>query len=167
MATQIQAQSEAVRTLTALDSVPVSMLALLTQAPDDSSEYAARIIFARSLAGQSVAELAAQLVARQNMDGGFGGAAGYASNPLDTALALQALVVSGSSDAAAITRAKLYLISRQDTSGGFGFEGNPVSVYVTALVSRSLQQGVPVTVMALFASATASRTSNASSFGVP
>lgn len=85
-----QAAAETLRTLNALatpggaDPVP---LAFLAAAGTDATEYLARAVVANAEAGALAA-----LEARRNPDGRFGGAAGYASDPLDTALALETLV---------------------------------------------------------------------------
>ncbi|UUZ48732.1 hypothetical protein LP420_39735 [Massilia sp. B-10] len=57
-----------------------------------NTDYLARQIRSLSGAGARPDELAARLVALQNSDGGWGVAARYQSNPVDTALAIQALL---------------------------------------------------------------------------
>ncbi|MBI5746885.1 MAG: hypothetical protein HZA13_07770 [Nitrospirae bacterium] len=104
------------------------------------SEYVARKIKVFVNQGIDTTKEVATLLSRQNPDGGFGGAAGYPSNVLDTAMALQGLAVSGSADATTISQAVSYLLSSQNADGGFGFvKGEASRVYYTALVMQALE----------------------------
>ncbi len=144
VATALQCRSEAAATLRRIANVPAALTAAIDADPEDNTEYLARKALSRLQAGQGASAMLDQLAARQNGDGGWGGAPYYASNPLDTAWALQAMVSGGASDPSYITRAKQYLISKQNVSGGFSFDDNPASVNLTALASYALQQGVQV-----------------------
>lgn len=60
------------------------------------------------------------LLKLQNNDGGYGLSDGYASDIIDTKLALKALIDCGETDAA--TKAALYLSSLQNDDGGFSYQ---------------------------------------------
>lgn len=73
--------------------------------------------------------------------GGWGGDAGYETNLLDTASALQALNSANYPDLAARNTALAYLTNTQNPDGGWAFTpGGDSSIYVTAIVSATLQQ---------------------------
>ena len=80
-----------------------------------------------------------RLLALQNSDGGWGLAGGYDSDPLDTALAIQALRKASASPAA-IGRAVQFVTHNQNADGGWG---NAVSAEsrtgITATVLMALQ----------------------------
>jgi len=79
------------------------------------------------------------LAVRQNPDGGFGANISYASNPLDTALALEAMVMAGTpEDDASLGKAVGYLLGRQLDNGGWKDGANEASVYVTAWAMSAL-----------------------------
>ena len=89
------------------------------------------------------------LTDNKNSDGGWGLIGGRLSDPLDTALALQALKSVNYSDQTVINSAISYLLSTQNTDGGWAFyQGDPSTgsgqadsnVYMTAIVSWTLQQ---------------------------
>ena len=76
-----------------------------------------------------------------NSDGGWGIDGLYQSNLLDTALSLQALITSNYLDQNIFNSAVNYLISAQNTDGGWGFyQGDDSNIYITALVSITMQQ---------------------------
>jgi len=88
--------------------------------------------------GQQAA-LAASLEALRNPDGGFGPAKGYASDPLDTALALRALRALGRPAGASIGAALTTLAAQRDPAGGWPMvPGGEVSTVVTAEVLLAL-----------------------------
>jgi len=67
--------------------------------------------------------------------GVWGGYAGYNINNLDTTLALNALNAVNYSNQATISNALLYLVTNQNSDGGWGFYvGDDSNVYMTALV---------------------------------
>lgn len=85
---------------------------------------------ARVLTGEAAAQARAELVARQNPDGGWGADLGLESNPLDTALALAALLVGGPTGA--IASGRVYLADRQLADGGWSMtSGGPSHVTST------------------------------------
>lgn len=71
------------------------------------------------------------IVAHQNSDGGYGYSTTAGSDGNDTAAAIQALIAAKNYDASssatvndAISKAKIYLLSTQDKSGGFLYDTN-------------------------------------------
>lgn len=77
----------------------------------------------------------------QNADGGWGVASGYASSPLDTALALMAVQrdPDPSRQALARDKAKAYLLSHQNADGGWSHAAGGVSrTATTAAAVRAL-----------------------------
>lgn len=80
------------------------------------------------------------LLPNQNTDGGWGLAV-QESDSIDTVLALQALKAVNFSDQTIIQSTINYVLSIQNPDGGWGFyQGDESSVYMTALVSMTLQQ---------------------------
>ncbi|MEE9910342.1 MAG: gliding motility-associated C-terminal domain-containing protein [Deltaproteobacteria bacterium] len=86
------------------------------------TDYLARKIETLKISGQDVGALLADLVSRQNADGGWGSNKNYLSNPVDTSLALKALSAAGYTDHNTIASAIDYLKSRQNVDGGWGNE---------------------------------------------
>ncbi|MEW6419741.1 MAG: CARDB domain-containing protein, partial [Nitrospirota bacterium] len=105
-----------------------------------------RKIFSLSIAGIIVQQDVDNLVALQNTNSGWGLYYGNKSDPLTTALALQALKAANYPDQTVTQTAIDYLLSTQNTDGGWGFypspcsgcEGDESNVYMTALVWQSL-----------------------------
>jgi len=87
-------------------------------------DYLARKIAQLSDSGHDVAALAADLIDRQNSDGGWGSNGPYSSTPADTALALQALFEAGESSSPAIGLAITYLLREQNADSGWGTDGH-------------------------------------------
>lgn len=82
----IQVRSEAAITLRALaQTVPPMLYTSIDGVTPDTTEYLARKAIAKQLASATDAAPVNALVKFQNADGGFGAAAGLASNPQDTA----------------------------------------------------------------------------------
>ena len=93
------------------------------------------------IAGVDVSNDLLSLVNKRNMDGGWSGDGDSASMINDTTLALQALKAVNYPDQTIIQSAINYLLSTQNADGGFGFyQGDESNVYMTALVSMTLQQ---------------------------
>src|SRR5262249_11257648 len=99
---------------------------------DANVEYAARRILAAIAAKQSASADVGMLLGQQNADGGWGFQPGYQSNPLDTAVALQALRATNASPAAG-ANGLAYLTGAKLADGGWDVS-NTSSVYVTANV---------------------------------
>ncbi|HEX6929060.1 MAG TPA: carboxypeptidase regulatory-like domain-containing protein [Gammaproteobacteria bacterium] len=135
IATAQQATAEA---LIALDSSGASHdagIAFLANTPfaEQPTRYLARFMVA---SGSVNASAQAELLSRQNADGGFGVFAGASSNVIDTAFALRALAES--SDIAAIDAAATWLGNAQLDNGAWpGPDGQPSRVS-TARVTGAL-----------------------------
>jgi Carboxypeptidase regulatory-like domain/CarboxypepD_reg-like domain/Prenyltransferase and squalene oxidase repeat len=140
LATPVQATSEAVRTLRLLGrgsevSAADTYLAAQTY---HGTEYLARIIVSGAGTGHFNSSLILELLTDQNLDGGFGGQVGSDSTPVDTAFALDALAVSGSTGSAAVGQAVAYLLQAQRNDGSWSDLSGASDVYTTALVARAL-----------------------------
>lgn len=136
IATPLQSHTEALQSFKLLSVIPTPLADGVAAEVEDSTEYLARKIIALSLAGRDVSVLAGQLASRQGEDGGFGGAAGYDGNPLDTAFALLAL--NGRVSTASIPKALGYLQTIQNADGSYQF-GELEKLYTTAYVLQALR----------------------------
>lgn len=139
IATALQARAEAVRTLHQFDTVPSSLASSLANDTENNTEYMARRLVALSGASGYGAALSAQLdalEARQNSDGGFGGAPGYASNSLDTAWALAGLAAGARSTP--VAAALQYLKLAQQADGSYT-TGSRSDLYTSANVLTALR----------------------------
>ncbi len=145
-ATRSRDTTEALAALTAFDSsFPAAdrdravqwLMARLTANTDEIARIAPALV---SSAGSTSADLRAKLRAVQNADGGWGLAAGYGSDPLDTALAVLALSGASDTPAAALDLAAAYLVARQGADGGWSnVAGGASRGSVTAAVLRALK----------------------------
>ncbi|WP_162058781.1 carboxypeptidase-like regulatory domain-containing protein [Undibacterium sp. KW1] len=145
IATPLQARAEVAQTLQLLASTPASLLTSISSEPDASTEYLARKIITLATAKADTSALMAQMLNRINVDGGFGGAPGYASNVLDTSLALLALKQADRTDG--VVAALAYLQSVQGTDGSFQLNGRIdlySSIYALAAY-RAHASAVPLT----------------------
>ncbi len=120
-------------------------------APDHDT--VTRQIVALVGAGFDVSALVTTLLAGQNdallnpalpnfPEGGWGSASGYATNVLDTLLALDALHAAGQAATAAVTQPAVdYLRAAQHGDGGWGLQvyGDTSNLYLTAHVLLTLQ----------------------------
>jgi protocatechuate 3,4-dioxygenase beta subunit len=99
-------------------------------------------------AGYDVSPIRDYMLSVKNTDGGWGVIEGFESDIKRTALALQALKAANYSDINTIGTALGFLISTQNADGGWGFypsacsncEADPSNVYMTAIVSSTLQK---------------------------
>ncbi len=138
IATPSQATAETLRARYALApngySASPATLAFLDASTDQAvTEYLARALVAHIEAGTTASNILSALVNNQNPDGGFGGAPGFASTPLDTAYALEALSVAKFDNKTLIGKALAYLQNQQRSDGGFGLDAvNDNSIYITA-----------------------------------
>lgn len=107
-----------------------------------NNDYLARKISSLASNGKDVSSLISILVSLQNPDSGWGISSSYiVSNPVDTTLTLQALKSLNYPDQNIISSALGYLLSTQNPDGGWGFySGDSSNVYMTALVSSTLQR---------------------------
>lgn len=133
----LQVRTETHATLRQLASAPTPLAELIARDESTAVEMLARKAAALAPAGRDVAGVLAALAQRQNADGGFGGASGYRSNPLDTALALRAFKAAGQSQSTLIGNAIAYLQSTQAADGSFPF-GDPDSVHSSAEALQAL-----------------------------
>jgi hypothetical protein len=141
--TYVRDTFEAAKTLQVL-SIPVSEYQLTLDWLDftrfNSAWQIAQKLQILSKAGSDITQVIATLLESRNPDSGFGGAKGYpVSNNLDTALALQAFKAANYSDTTLLGQSLNYLISNQNTDGGWGFTSGDVSnTYVTSIALRAL-----------------------------
>ena len=100
--------------------------------------YIAGRVLALNLGDGSVNALIPALDPLRNA---WGGGEGYEIDILDTSLALQALKSANYADLTLINTALTYLTTNQNSDGGWGFrQGDDSNVYMTAVVSMTLQQ---------------------------
>ncbi len=138
IATSVQATAEIMRLKYALNPSDYHANANSLDFLDASTnqgitEYLARDLIARAEGGYPTTDVMAALAANQNSDGGFGGAPGFGSTPLDTAYALEAFNIAKYDDKAAIGKALAYLQTQQRNDGGFGLNtANDNSLFLTA-----------------------------------
>ncbi|MEJ2347131.1 MAG: CARDB domain-containing protein [Gammaproteobacteria bacterium] len=104
-----------------------------------NSDYVAREIGALTALGGNPQW--AELAALQNADGGWGFEQGYASDPLDTALALQALAPQATYYKSQVDTALQYLAGNQNADGGWGSADSTGSrVVATVAVLKALHE---------------------------
>ncbi|MDD2893354.1 MAG: CARDB domain-containing protein, partial [Halothiobacillaceae bacterium] len=118
----------------------VAALNWLAQHPSPNNDYLARqaSLLAEDGKGGGAAQRSA-LLGLQNADGGWGLAAGYQSNVLDSALAVLALAGQGVNQAV-LDKAGQYLVAAQNSDGGWSFAPNgPSRTSVTATAIRALK----------------------------
>lgn len=143
IASQFQNRSEAAQTLQAfVPPAPAQLVDALIATADSDTEYLARKIISSSLAGRVITPDVGFLLARRNLDGGFGAHVRFESHALDTAWTLVALQTSGTGDPSVIAGASDYLLSIQQANGSFGLRGNSSQYLTTAMVMMALQ-GAP------------------------
>lgn len=139
-------------TLTQLDLAfnnAAPALGWLNQNASTNTDYLARHAATLSELGGDATPVRATLAGLQNSDGGWGIAAGYRSDPLDTALAVLALANGGATQAA-LDQAGQYLLAQQNADGGWSNAGGgPSRTTVTTTVLRALGKHAPVAPAAL------------------
>lgn len=119
-------------------TVPPSLLAGLDAVGGDTVEILARKSLARQLQLPDKAYLDA-IAPKQNADGGFGAAAGYASNAQDTAWALAALAASRADYGTVVNQAVDWLLAAQHPSGQWDMAADGDALAPTAQVVQALQ----------------------------
>ncbi|VAW64912.1 hypothetical protein MNBD_GAMMA09-805, partial [hydrothermal vent metagenome] len=142
---QTQNTSEALQTLYVTGDIALvdESLAIQFLSVSDFThlENLVAAIYVNNNAGLDVSGLIVQLKSFiNNDDGGFSGIVGYQSTVLSTALAIQALAVSGSLLDNDFSYAVGFLTGRQNTDGSWSSDGNTSSVYITAIASQALQK---------------------------
>jgi iron complex transport system substrate-binding protein len=97
-------------------------------------------VIALAAAGERLADSSRSwLVARQDIDGGFGFSADSGSDPDDTGAALQALLAAGeSAKSKSVSRALSYLHFCQSEDGGFAWQSDESNVGSTAWAVQGL-----------------------------
>ena len=122
--------SEYYSTTTALDAVYLldptnssyaSGFAWMTGQVVSPTDYLSRRIIALKRAGADISAEREGLLLYRNTDGGWGGESTYLSDAIDTALALQALKAANYSNATVQYQAINFLITNQNSDGGWGF----------------------------------------------
>lgn len=110
--------------------------------PAENIDYLTKRIILLSQNNISPTDELAILLSLRDIDtGGWGLKESFLSEIIDTSLALQALKAVNYSDQNVVYSAINYLISNQNTDGGWGFYKDDISnVYMTAMVSMTLQQ---------------------------
>lgn len=136
IATPYQARATAVLALSRFGVVPSALVNSVVAGTDGNTEYVARRILAATASGRASAADITTLLALQNDDGGWGLAATYASDALDTAMALQALHVAPPPSADTVAHALSFLAQAKHADGSWGV-GDQSSVYITAHVLRA------------------------------
>jgi subtilase family serine protease/Tol biopolymer transport system component/fibronectin type 3 domain-containing protein len=101
-------------------------------------DYLARKVVTLLENGAEVEDLVQELMQRQLDDGGWGAAVGYTSNPVDTAIVLEALCASGDTETEPLVNAVNYLRSTQNDDGGWGSNRVVSDIKATAKVLTAL-----------------------------
>ncbi|MCP4928201.1 MAG: hypothetical protein GY918_03985, partial [Gammaproteobacteria bacterium] len=138
-----QATTETLRTFQILQSNQAGIPAardFIQAETFQNTEYLTRQIITGVDAGDDVTALIGLLITHQNSDSGFGDLAGYDSTVLDTAIALEALALSGQSSSQAAGFAISYLLSRQNSDGGWTYNSSDSSPFITAITLTALWQ---------------------------
>lgn len=100
-----------------------------------------RRLLAAGLAGEAGEDLLAELLLRQNPDGGFAAEPGDQSSVLDTVDSLEALTAAGEQDHHVLQSAIAFLLDHQGEQGGLAPNpASPVSLYLTARAAAVLQR---------------------------
>ena len=130
-----QARTEAAHTLAQAGRTNALPNLSPSNISDLSTELLSRRMIALSATGQGAEPVLPFLTARANADGGFGGAVGQPSNPLDTAMALLALRAAGVTRDVKAAAALGYLDGAVNPDGTYS-PGQPA--YPTAYVLQAL-----------------------------
>ena len=142
ISTALQSTAETLRTFHTLGRTnhPDAYTALQFLEADNypSTEHLARRIIAGVGTGKDVSPLVSGLLNHVNPDGGFGELPGYGSTALDTALALEALAVAGTTGGEVIGYALGYLLDSQLGSGAWPDGDEMASVYITSLALHTV-----------------------------
>ncbi|MDT8317351.1 MAG: CARDB domain-containing protein, partial [bacterium] len=123
---------------TAVGSLP-SALEWLGLSDPANTDYLARKITALVEGGSDASAAMEKLLAMQNIDGGWGSVANYASSPADTALALKAILAADTAITEPITKGMAYLKASQNNDGGWG-SGGGSDVQTTSAVLKLFGQ---------------------------
>ena len=140
IALSLQTRSEVATTFEATNTASSAPLlgAVEGASTAQTVEFLARQAIAKKIAGSSADAKLSALLAMQNIDGGFGAAKGYSSNPLDTAWALLAMQPDRVSTAAA-QNAVNWLLNNRQTNGSWLITADGDGIVPTALAVQALQ----------------------------
>ena len=144
VATPFQSTSETLRTFhvlgeTVQPGIP-NALQFINAEGFHTTEILSRKIIANHQVGNDVSLFITELLAMQNIDGGYGDLAGYDSTALDTVFALDAFATVEGIAGDVIANAIGFLQTQQNSDGSFRISyQNQSSVYSTALVLKTLQ----------------------------
>lgn len=139
IATDTQAESEALKALTSANDPQANLTAgLIAANTGGDTETLSRQILASVGTSQSASALVTTLLANQNPDGSFGDYPGYQSTFFDTAYALVALNAAGQGSSDAAHNAALYLANHQGTDGSWTDWQGTDTAYGTALAIEAL-----------------------------
>lgn len=146
------ATSEVLKTLVLLSPASPVLASgrdwLETQA-SEPTDFLARRIVSEAGAGLDTAARVNALLALGAPSSVWGGHQNVAENILDTARAIQALMAANFSNSTIINPALAFLTTNQNPDGGWGFlPGDNSNVYMTAVVSSTLQQFPQMTIIA-------------------
>ena len=139
IATPLQNRAESLQTFKLLATVPSPLADQLAADTQNNTEYLARRAMELNLAGRDASAIIAQLLARQNPDGGFAGAAGYGSDSLDTAWVMLALAQNSQASSAIAQSARSYLLTTIQTDGGVGTGSDSARINASALSLIAVQ----------------------------
>lgn len=138
----VQATSAVLESLTVLNGTAtpnyVNAANWLSAQQLDTTRYLAGRL---SIFPTFIADKDTMLLYLDELSRAWGGYDDFTVNNLDTALALSALKAINYPDQNIISSALYYLTSTQNSDGGWGFyQGDASNVYMTAMVSSTLQQ---------------------------
>lgn len=139
IATKQQNRAEVRHTLKLLAAAPSTLVNAMAADPENNTEYLSRKIIALASAGTSVTTYLDLLAERQNKDGGFGGAPGYASNALDTAWAVLALTEARQAGGAGAIAARAWLLTQLDADGAVAGRSDADRVQNSAMMLLAMQ----------------------------
>ncbi len=139
IATPLQNRAESLQTFKVLATVPTALADQLATDTQNNTEYLARRAVTLNVAGRDASAIITSLLARQNSDGGFSGAAGYNSNALDTTWVMLALAQNAQGSTTPAQKARSYLLGSIQADGGVGAGSDSSRINANALALLALQ----------------------------
>lgn len=118
IATPLQSRAEAAQTLQLLGTLPGSLAGSINAVPEINTQYLSRKIISLAASGIDTSGYVTILTQRQNTDGGYGGAFGYASDVINTSWAVLALAQTNQTGNAAATLARTFITTQISVDGG-------------------------------------------------
>jgi Carboxypeptidase regulatory-like domain len=134
-----QVRGEVARALSLSGTIPPALLTQLATTVDQNSEFLARRSIALARSGAPTTALISELKARQNADGGFAAAGGYASNALDTSFVLMAMKAANEAPGTLSAAACTYLALAQNVDGSYGAATDARKPVLTGIAIEALQ----------------------------